>query len=489
MFIIDYLFLIPELFLSLAVSVLLILGTSLTTSWRKILITNFGYLTIFLILLFFFLCLQLPAVEYCLLQYQYIATYFSFWFRILFLLLFVSCLALSLNYFFVERLFFIEYFFLVVLFCISSFFLISANDFVLFYLALELQALIVYTMATLKRYAVFSTESGLKYFVLGALSSGLLLFGISIFYGFFGTFNFSDLKFLFLKWADVNFSYTLLLPIIFIISGLLFKLAAAPFHIWTPDVYEGAPSPVVLFFAILPKFAMLGFITRFFLIWLYDIVAVWYIFVFFSGLLSVIVGTFAALNQLNIKRLYAYSAIVNVGYILTAISYGTYDGIVAGFNYLITYFVATFMIFTILMYFRNYVSFAKLKYLVEYRLYASQGFLVGTIISLIFFSLAGVPPLAGFFIKFFLFKTLFSSEFLSNAAFFIILIMSVVSAFYYIRVIRFIFFTTKRKPFLFAPVATIPCFFLVNCCAVLIGFVFYQPTVYILLGLVVSTLF
>lgn len=234
---------------------------------------------------------------------------------------------------------------------------------------------------------------------------------------------------------------------------------------------------------------MFGFLIRFFLIWLYDVAAIWYTFIFFSGLLSVIVGTFAALNQLNIKRLYAYSAIVNVGYILTVMSYGTYDGILAGLNYLITYFIATFMIFTVLMYFRKSGSAGKLKYLIEYRLYASRGFVIGIIISLIFFSLAGVPPLSGFFIKFFLFKSLFSSEFLANAAFFLVLVLSVVSAFYYIRVIRFIFFTTKRKPFLFAPVAITPSFFLVNCSAILVGFVFYQPTIYILLGLAVNALF
>jgi NADH-quinone oxidoreductase subunit N len=266
MFVNDYLFLLPELYLALISSVLLIMGTTLTNYSRKVLVTNFGYLTLFISFLFFFLCLQVPITEYCLLQYQYIATLFSFWFRVVFLLCFFLCLAFTLNYFFFERIFFIEYYFLVSLFCISSFFLVSANDFVLFYFALELQALIVYTMATLKRYTVFSTESGLKYFVLGALSSGLLLFGISLFYGFFGTLNFHDMKFLFLKWSELNLSYTFLLPIAFIMSGLLFKLAAAPFHIWTPDVYEGAPSAVVLFFATLPKLAMFSFLLKFFLV-------------------------------------------------------------------------------------------------------------------------------------------------------------------------------------------------------------------------------
>lgn len=479
----------PELFVSFVFSCLLTLATALTNKLKKVLLTNFAYISLFIILLFLFLCLQIPSSEYCLLQYQYIVTGFSFGFRIIFLSLFFFITAISINYFFFEKIFFIEYYFLVAFFCVSSFFLISANDFILFYFALELQALIVYTLATIKRYTVFSTESGLKYFVLGALSSGLLLFGISLFYGFFGTFNFNDIKFLCLKWANVDFSYTLLLPIAFIISGFLFKLAAAPFHIWTPDVYEGAPSAVTLFFAILPKLAIFGFIIHFFVIWLYDIVFVWYTFLFFAGLMSVIIGTFAALNQLNIKRLYAYSSIVNVGYILTVTSYGTYESLVTALNYLLTYFLATFMLFIILMYFRQFTTLSKLKYLVEYRVYSSYSFLMGILLSLAFFSLAGVPPLAGFFIKFFLFKSLFSLDFIASAAFFVILILSVISAFYYIRVVRFIFFTTTRKPFLFLPLSGVACFGFVNCAILLVGFVFYQPILYITLGVLVSTLF
>lgn len=210
---------------------------------------------------------------------------------------------------------------------------------------------------------------------------------------------------------------------------------------------------------------------------------------FFAGVFSVIVGTFGALHQLNIKRLYAYSAIVNVGYILSVAAYGTYDGLVAALNYLLTYFIATFMIFIVLMYFRHFITFTKLKYLVEYRLYASYSFLLGILISLAFFSLAGVPPLAGFFIKFFLFKSLFAAELLSGAAFFIILLLSVVSAFYYIRVIRFVFFTTARRPFLFLPLNAVACFFLVNCAVLLVSFIFYQPILYIIIGLVTNTLF
>lgn len=262
----DFFFLIPELYLVFTAVTLLLLGTTLTTSSRLVLLPNFGYLTFWGFLLFGILCLEIPEYEYCLFYYQYVFTYFEFCARLLFLLLLLLILPLSINYFFAERIFFIEYFFLLSLFCVSSFILMAANDFIIFYFAIELQALILYTFAALKRYTVFSTESALKYFVLGALSSGFLLFGISLFYGFFGTFNFYDIKFLCLKWLGVKYFYTITTPIVFIFVGFLFKLAAAPFHIWVPDVYEGAPTVIVLFFATLPKLVMLVFLMKLFLV-------------------------------------------------------------------------------------------------------------------------------------------------------------------------------------------------------------------------------
>lgn len=174
-------------------------STTLVNSFRKILIVKLGYFYLYLVALFGFLLSCVPATEFSLLNYQYSHDFFTFSFKILFLGFLSFCVYISLEYFFLEKIFFIEYYFLVGLFCISSFFLVSANDFMLFYLSIELQALILYTLAALKRYNVFSAESGLKYFVLGAFSSGLLLFGISLFYGFFGIFTFYDIKFLFLK--------------------------------------------------------------------------------------------------------------------------------------------------------------------------------------------------------------------------------------------------------------------------------------------------
>ena len=190
-----------------------------------------GYIFICFVLYFAVLYVSLPTIEYAVLDYQYVSDQFAFSFKLVFLFLLILCVYSSIDYYFLERVFFVEYYFLIIFFCVSSFLLISSNDFTLFYLAIELQSLVLYTLAALKRYNVFSTESGLKYFVLGAFSSGLLLFSISLFYGFYGFLNFYEAKFVFLGWFVLSTHYAIALAIIFLLSALMFKLAAAPFHI------------------------------------------------------------------------------------------------------------------------------------------------------------------------------------------------------------------------------------------------------------------
>lgn len=488
-FINDFLFLLPEIYWTFAVIALLLFSTTLSNLTKLVLITRLGYQFLFFVFCFFFVYLQVPTTEYALFGYQYISDNFIFSFKLVFLALLLIILLVSLNYFFLERIFFVEYYFLIGFFCISAFLLVSANDLIVFYLAIELQSLILYTLAALKRFNVFSTESGLKYFVLGALSSGLLLFGISLFYGFCGTLNFFDIKFLLLSWISSNFYFAVSTALVFFLSAILFKLAAAPFHIWTPDVYEGAPSAIVLLFATLPKLALFVFVIRFFFFYAYDYINVWYSIFFFAGLLSVIIGTVAALNQLNIKRLYAYSAIVNVGYLITALSYGTFSSFSALFNYLIIYIVSTISIFIVLLLFRTVFGGKKIKQLAEYRHLASYSTLLSTFIALLFFSLAGVPPLAGFFIKFFLFKTVFALDFMQNVAVFVILVTSVISAFYYIRVVRFIFFETKRTPILFISLEKAAIFVFVTLSFFLLLFVFFQQFFLLIVNFLLMSLF
>lgn len=485
----DLYFLLPEFFWVACGVSLLIFGTTLTSKFRVTLITDIGYMFIFYIFCFMLLYFTLPTTEYALLNYQYVSDPFTFMVKLFFLILLILCVSISLDYYFFERIFFVEYYFLINFFCVSSFFLLSSNDLVLFYLSIELQSLILYTLAAIKRYNVFSAESGLKYFVLGAFSSGVLLFSISLFYGFWGLLNFFEIKFLFLGWFGVHTHYAILLAVVFLLSSLLFKLAAAPFHVWTPDVYEGAPSAVVLLFSILPKLVVLVFLSKIFVYFLYEYSFIWYAILFFSGLVSVLVGTFAALNQFNIKRLYAYSGIVNVGYLVTAASYGTLDGFSTLFTYLLVYLVSSFAVFLTLLCYRSVLGLKKIKQLTEYSFFAEYSGVFGVFLGLLFFSLAGIPPLAGFFVKFFIFKAIFSADFMLNPAIFVILITSVISAFYYIRVVRFLFFGVIRSPILFLRLNYFVVFLFVMACFFLCLFFLFQSFFFVSVEYLVAGLY
>lgn len=473
----DCFFLIPEFFWISLVIAFLLFTTTMINKTHKILMQDFGYVYLYFIYLFGVVLLCVPSVEYSLLNYQYTNDQLLSCFKFVFLLMLAFCIYFSIDYFIKENVFFSEYFFLIGFFLVSSFFLVSAKDFLLFYLSIELQALILYTLAAFKRYNIFSAESGLKYFVLGAFASGLLLFGISLFYGFLGILNFYDMKFFFLKWLGVEAYFGISSAILFIFVALLFKLAAAPFHIWVPDVYEGAPTVIVLLFASLPKLAVFTFLVKFYILFFHEMSGLWYTVFFFSGMLSVLWGTFSALNQLNIKRLYAYSAIVNVGYILTSLAYGTLENLVASLNFLVVYLLSTLSFFAVILMFRESGNLRKLKYIGDYKSYLSYSSLLAILFSLVFFSMAGVPPLAGFFIKFFLFKAIFTVDFLLNPIFFVILVTSVISTLYYIRIVRFIFFDKLVEPTFFRPVNIIFCFLFIFIIIFLLIFAVFQPIV------------
>lgn len=199
-------------------------------------------------------------------------------------------------------------------------------------------------------------------------------------------------------------------------------------------------------------------------------------------------GTFAALNQLSIKRLYAYSAVVNVGYMLSAMADGSYESFASVCNYLLVYLVTSVALFVTVLAFRRAHDASKIKFLMEYRLYLNYGFSTSLVLALIFFSLAGIPPLSGFFIKFFLFRAMFVSDFLLASSFFLVIIMSVVSSFYYIRVVRFIFFNTARRPMLFLPVSFFAAFMLANSSVILLFYILFQPAVYATISVILNVL-
>jgi NADH:ubiquinone oxidoreductase subunit 2 (chain N) len=441
----DLLLLLPEFFLVFFIVSFLLVGTFLTSNFRLILLDRFSYVFLFFLVLLGLTYYCLPETDFLLLNFQFISDSLSLFMKFFTIGLLFFIVYTTVNYLFFEKVFFIEYYFFVGLLLITAFFLISTVDFFLFYLVIELQALILYTMAAIKRYNVFSAESGLKYFVLGAFSSGLLLYGISLLYGFLGFLNFYDIKFVFFNWLDTSSFFGIHLALIFILSSLMFKLSMAPFHIWVPDVYDGAPTSSVFFFVTLPKLAIFIFLFRLYTYLLIEFSELWYTLLFFSGLLSVLWGTFAALNQFSIKRLYAYSSIVNIGYLAMALSYGTSENLVVVFYYLVVYIILSALLFSFIIGVGNLRGFETGKSLFDYKTLFSYNFFFSIFFALIFFSFAGIPPLSGFFIKFFLFKVMFLGDFLLNPAFFVIFFVSTISAFYYIRVVRFIYFSGNKR--------------------------------------------
>jgi len=313
-------------------------------------------------------------------------------------------------------------------------------DLFIIYLALELQNLCFYVLASIKRYSSFSTEAGLKYFLLGAFSSSLFLFGVSIIYGIFGTLNLFDIAFI-IEFYEV-YSSLLFISVFFLLSGLIFKLGGAPFHWWIPDVYSGSPTVVTMFFSLMPKLVYVFiFFKLFFLFFIFDYNFINFLFII-VGLSSLIVGIVNAMYQYRLKRFLAYSAIANVGYLFLSFSLSSFFGFFSSIFFIISYMVTVCLIFMFLLSYRKHEFFEfvdsfELSFLSNYNIFIS------IFVALIFLSFAGVPPLIGFFGKFFIFLSFIVEH--NFIILFIALLFSVISGFYYIRIIRFIFFNSVNE--------------------------------------------
>ena len=318
------------------------------------------------------------------------------------------------------------------------FFMVSANDLILFYLGLELQSLALYILASINRSDLRSTESGIKYFVLSALSSGLLLYGCSLLYGFTGSTNYEIIQ---TQLADNNIGA--LFATVFIIVGLAFKVSAVPFHMWTPDVYEGSPTSVTNFFAVVPKIAGIAVIIRFMDVPFKMILSEWQFIVIFLSIASMILGAVAAIGQTNIKRLLAYSSIGHIGYILAGISTGEINGYSSSIIYLTIYVVMNLGAFSCLYFMKVNSTYTEkiddLSGLSRNNPFLAFAFLI------VFFSLAGIPPLGGFFAKFYVFIAVIENELYFLAI--VGLVTTVISAFYYLKIIKIIYFDDNKKEF------------------------------------------
>jgi len=318
--------------------------------------------------------------------------------------------------------------------------MISANDLIALYVGLEQQSLALYVVAAFQRDSARSSEAGLKYFVLGALSSGMLLYGASLVYGFTGSTGFDDIA-LAVQPSGANIG--LIFGLVFLIAGFAFKISAVPFHMWTPDVYEGAPTPVTAFFAAAPKLAAMALTVRVLITAFPAVTLEWRQIVVFLAIASMALGSFAAIGQTNIKRLMAYSSIGHMGYALVGLAAGTTEGVQGVIIYLAIYLAMTLGTFACILAMRR--DGRMVEDIDQLSGLSSTSPLMAFLLAMLLFSLAGVPPLAGFFAKFYVFLAAIHAGLYALAV--IGVLLSVVGAYYYLRIVKIMYFDAPAERF------------------------------------------
>ena len=356
----------------------------------------------------------------------------------------IAAIAMSVGFVRREKFDRFEYPILIVLATLGMMMMISSNDLIALYLGLELQSLSLYVIAAINRDSTRSTEAGLKYFVLGALSSGFLLYGMSLIYGFTGHTGYGAIA---AALQTDSSSVGIVIGLVFVLAGLAFKISAVPFHMWTPDVYQGSPTPVTAFFAAAPKIAAMALFVRV----VYDafepITKDWQQIVVFISIASMILGAFAAIGQNNIKRLMAYSSIGHMGYALVGLAAGSQVGVEGVIIYMLIYMVMTLGAFACILSMREKDGMVEN---IDALAGASKTHpWMAFVLAMIMFSLAGIPPLAGFFGKWFVFVAAIEADLYALAI--IGVLSSVVGAFYYLRIVKIMYFDEVKSEFVKAP--------------------------------------
>jgi len=420
---------IPEIFLAVYAMLLMMAGVFNDPSRAYRSVSPFALLGLLATLL-----LVLWAPREVAFNGQFLVDEFAVFMKVLVLIGAIATMLISDNFLLREKMARFEYPVLIVFACLGMLMMISAHDLIALYLGLELQSLSLYVVAAFRRDSMRSTEAGLKYFVLGALASGLLLYGCSLIYGFTGT---TDFTLLAERTGQLHDSPVgLLVGLVFLIAGLAFKVSAVPFHMWTPDVYEGAPTPVTAFFAVAPKIAALALLLRVMHGPFEAMAGQWQQIIVLLSILSMLLGAFAAINQRNIKRLMAYSSIGHVGYALIGLAAGGQPGVTAIALYLAIYLVMTVGTFGCILCMRRQgrmvEEIADLAGLGRSHPRLALALLV------FMFSMAGIPPLAGFFGKLYIFMAAIDAGLVTLAI--IGVLASVVGAFYYIRIVKVMYF-------------------------------------------------
>ena len=418
--------LFPEIFLSLSTFSILMIGVFLKKSFN--IIFNLSSLIIIVTIA---IIISSPNSEEKIFLESFTRDAFSNYFKVLILLSSLFVLNSSKNFIVENKLDKFEYPIIILLSILGMFFMVSSNDLILFYLGLELQSLSLYILASIDRDNLRSTESGIKYFVLSALSSGLLLYGCSLLYGFTGSTNFDLIA------SQLNKENTgAVFAMVFILVGLAFKVSAVPFHMWTPDVYEGAPTSITSYFAVVPKVAGLALLIKFMFIPFSNILLEWQTIIIFISIASMILGAVAAMVQKNFKRLLAYSSIGHIGYALAGVATGAVSGYESAIVYISIYVIMNIGAFSCLYLLKKDGQYRE--NISDLSGISKKHPLLAISFLIILFSLAGVPPLGGFFAKFYVFVAVLEREMYTLAI--IGLLTTVMSAFYYLKIIKTIYF-------------------------------------------------
>ena len=428
---------LPEIVLAVGAMLVLMIGVYVHQSARSAAIVN-GFCIAVLALVAFILVLA-PAGRTAMFGGSFVVDDFARFLKLLTLIGSGGTLMLSLNYLTLEKEQKFEYGVLFLLATLGMMMLISAADLIALYLGLELMSLPLYVVAASSRDNLRSNEAGLKYFVLGALSSGMLLYGASLIYGFTGTVSFDGIA----KATAHGAGIGLIFGLVFLFAGFCFKISAVPFHMWTPDVYEGAPTPVTAFFAAAPKVAGIAIFVRATVVAFPGIIHEWQQIVVFVSIASMALGAFAAIGQRNIKRLMAYSSIGHMGYALVGLAAGTPEGVQGVLVYMSIYVAMTLGTFAVILSMRRdgklVETIADLAGLS--RTHPALAFFLAALL----FSLAGIPPLAGFFAKFYVFLAAIKAGLYMLAV--IGVLTSVVGAYYYLMIVKLMYFDEPVKTF------------------------------------------
>jgi NADH-quinone oxidoreductase subunit N len=419
---------VPEIVLAVGAMLLLMLGayrgqrvTSLVVALAVCLLILTGALELWL----------LPAGKLVTFGGSFVVDSYARFLKVLALVGSATTLLLSLEFLGDQSRRIFEYAILILISTTGMMVLISAGDLIMLYLGLELMSLALYVVAASNRDNVKSTEAGLKYFVLGALSSGMLLYGMSLIYGFTGTVGFAGIAA-----AAKSGSIGVAFGIVFLLAGLCFKVSAVPFHMWTPDVYEGAPTPVTAFFASAPKVAAMAVFVRVALTAFPNIVHEWQQIVVFVSIASMALGSFAAIGQRNIKRLMAYSSIGHMGFALVGLAAGTAEGVQGVVLYLAIYVAMTLGSFAVILTMKR--NGQPTEQVSDFAGLSRTNPVLAFFFAMLLFSLAGVPPLAGFFAKFYVFTAAIKAGLFTLSV--IGVLTSVVGAFYYLNIVKVMYF-------------------------------------------------